>query len=577
MAFNNFNDLQHALPTPATTPATDNAQHERNDPFWHSTPRTNTTNPPNVAEFVAAMKTAAPTTNRVPKAQKSNTRCTHTTMGRIYGNHLFCDLCSKKPETKWLYTCQQDHQLVQPLPHVAFLQAQLDAIPNDADVFEAKALLAETLQMQTCIITSIRAKEYTSEQVTRLIKQKVETIRAVKKAERMIPRLPAHFRVSNDPAGNLITQHGFTPFKSIITSPGTSPAKALQSGDIGILPFVRVNIPSDSPASKSSTSTSPSPQRAVASGFPRCSLQVCVTCKPYFRDRKWASFEAAYNDELPPLTVEGLEDLPIIDPKIARNLGLRQPPVPHNNSLSTDQSVDLTLQESHDTDEISVNWSPTDTEEEETSRSNSSSIENISPTASRSPSDLYPCPGPHHCPVCSRHSGCAYDSGFEDGRRAANHGYMPELESTDLSSAGNSSPSFRFLVEDPLSYDGSSSSASSVSLPTPHTTTKGGTVGLAPHLHDDEYSEAFNNVTLRKQLSSTKAQSAELLTQDNIGLRLRDRSRDSRGSWSSGSEGSEVEVDGGVALTEEAVVKGVPDLRVGECQAFVGDGSDEEY
>jgi hypothetical protein len=54
MACNNA-AAQHSLPISDSNSA-DITQQENNDPFWQSTPRTNTSNHPNVAAFVAAMQ-----------------------------------------------------------------------------------------------------------------------------------------------------------------------------------------------------------------------------------------------------------------------------------------------------------------------------------------------------------------------------------------------------------------------------------------------------------------------------------------------------------------------------------------
>jgi hypothetical protein len=486
-------------------------------------------------------------------------------MSRVYGD-INCHQCGRASDTGWLFVCQQDHEPLRDLPSIDLISIQLNETPEGDHGLEIKAGIAETLGIHPLVITSIRAGEYTDEQATRLIRQKIDLIKVIKKAKRSSARLASHFNFCNDAFRNVITQAGNgTPVKTVVP-PGTTTAQGLQAGTLGVLPPTPCKTPHDgstSPAGVSSPTESPR-RPTVRNNSPKCNFHICSTCRPYFRDRMYASFESAYNDELPHLTQEQLNNLPIINPRVARNIGLR--PTPITPTYSPGDSVDVTHQNSLETDEISVNWSPTDTEEE-TSRSSSFATDNISPKASRAPSDLYPCPGPHHCPVYSRHSGCAYDLGFDDGRRAANHGYVAESE-TDIGplSIDTSIPSFRFNLE--RAGDGSSSTASSVSLPTPTTTTKGG-IGLAPLLpseHDDDDDDAaWFNVTLRKKMTGTKAKSAVVLGRnDDFGgnLRIRDSSRDSRRSFSSASEGSEVEVDGGVALTEEAVVRGMADLRM---------------
>ena len=99
---------------------------------------------------------------------------------------------------------------------------------------------------------------------------------------------------------------------------------------------------------------------------------------------------------------------------------------------------------------------------------------------------------------------------------------------------------------------GTSSTASSISLPTPNT------MPLAPLTPTDE---SFDEALSRRLGKSSKAVSMlELEALPSEKRRSRRWGLGMRGKESSSSLGSEVEVEGGVALTEEAVETGTPDI-----------------
>ena len=136
-------------------------------------------------------------------------------------------------------------------------------------------------------------------------------------------------------------------------------------------------------------------------------------------------------------------------------------------------------------------------------------------------SDPYPCPGAGVCPVCSQDQGCAYDNGFDDGRRAVNHGFLTEQELHGLG------------------IGSTSSTRSSISLPE---------ISVSS-ITSDELSELAIPNNLGK--SGRAATVCGVPSHDEKAL---------LGQDSDSSLGSEVEVEGGVALTEEAVGSGVPDI-----------------
>jgi hypothetical protein len=56
-----------------------------------------------------------------------------------------------------------------------------------------------------------------------------------------------------------------------------------------------------------------------------CRFHACHTCRPYFKDRIYTSFESVLSQQFVPFDAS---DLPVSDARIMRNIGLRIPPMP---------------------------------------------------------------------------------------------------------------------------------------------------------------------------------------------------------------------------------------------------------
>lgn len=134
----------------------------------------------------------------------------------------------------------------------------------------------------------------------------------------------------------------------------------------------------------------------------------------------------------------------------------------------------------------------------------------------------------------SRQSGCAYDGGFEDGKRAENHGYLSRLTP--------SNSNIRLGQFADLTPGGSSPTASSISLPTTPT---------SPSTPLFTFDEKYNS-TLQEQCGKARSVPGDMGGDHH---KIGSRDNDSAESF-----GSELEVDGGVALTEEAVEQRLPDI-----------------
>ncbi|KAF2161359.1 hypothetical protein M409DRAFT_28094 [Zasmidium cellare ATCC 36951] len=488
------------------------------DPFWQSTPRTNSAG---LASLMSAIQQVlpAPSTTTTPQkttrhAMSRRPQCTHIYMNRVHGD-LTCNMCGRIPEVGWVYACQQDRLPGQydPLPDVDAVPV---TVPDDSNYFDARARVAEYLHMSPSVIKGIRAGDYDIDQVEKLIKQREKVIRTINEQEVRLKEGSGSVSATSSP-------------HNIITSVGsTAPAENCRNSTA--LPMSPAGTPANTPHDSHATT----PVKGDGESTPRfkynCTFQVCHACRPFFLDRMYISFESAFNGEGPSAPPQECQGLRVADARIISKIGQHAVPrpLPLPNIARPQPSMDIVTQSTSEVDDdISVDWSDSE-----------------HPSERLDSSELYPCPGPGQCPVWSRHSGCAYDVGFDDGRRAMNHGYFQEMD-IDRLTPENSHSQLRHmtgsLTNTPI---GTSSTASSLSLPTPTAS------NLAPLLPSDD----LLSVTPQKQGKSGKAKSVcgEFDAYDRkVGL---------RGRPSSSSLGSEVEVEGGVALTEEAVESGTPDI-----------------
>ncbi|KXT07250.1 hypothetical protein AC578_2343 [Pseudocercospora eumusae] len=490
-----------ALPSTAPQPfAAAERQANSKDPFYHSTPRTN-------SESLSSLMSALPRAQVLPAPTRvtpspsfrmsryaRRPQCTHMMMNRVHGHDLICAMCGRPSDLGWLYQCEQDDRIPQndPLPDI-------DAtpfIPDTSDYFDAKARVAELLRMSPSVVKAIRNGHYDVDQIDTLIAQKEKLISVIAEKE-------SHF--AHAPATS--PRNSFNP-QNIISSVGASYQAPYQNCRVSAsLPPSATPRP---PMPSEAKVAIPTKQDSVLGkrSQDKCCFQVCHSCRPYFGDRAYETFETVLANETNFLN--DLKGLPIMSASLARNLGLRRPPPHILRSFQSQQSMDITVHDSTDdaSTQISLDWTPANT-----------NIEDETPLDS---AELFPCPGPLQCPVWRRKSGCAYDAGFDDGKRAENHGYLsritPENSMSLLTGSIHGTPGE------------ASSTASSISLPTP----------------------------TRSSLAPLKANSVcgELNGENQkIGLRSK---------HSSSSFGSEIEVEGGVALTEEAVEARIPDIVTDE-------------
>jgi hypothetical protein len=236
------------------------------------------------------------------------------------------------------------------------------------------------------------------------------------------------------------------------------------------------------------------------------------------------SFDPVLNNEIPAVTETEITKLPLLNPDIVRNLGLRpvEKPLPR---LPIHASIEALRHAADGSDDkISVDWTPTTT----TSSAFDTDDSDEGP-------DSFTCTDEATCPTIEQAGSCAcFHKKSSPGHHASN-------DSPDSYSGIHH---MRGSVD---STGETSSTGSSISLPDPKIEP------LTPT--SAEYSPL--GFALQQQIEKQRQKSAS-----HCGVVSNEpRSNSSSRSVSTNSSvGSEVEVDGGVALTEEGVGNGLPDI-----------------
>ena len=456
-------------------------------------------------------------------------QCTHMVMNRVHGNFP-CHMCGKIPEIGWLYVCQQDKMpgVKDPLPDIDVLPV----FPDCTDFIETAARLAEHLQMSPSIVGGIRAGNYNSDQIHRLLNQRRKTILTIINAKTlsgMKTSLPLPRTIQSR------SNH-----ENVIASVGNDLAKVSQDSYKSTPPTDSTEVPRGTSVEDFAKVPSTKSNKFKRKSKHGCNYQVCHACRPFFKDRLHTSFESVLAGQVLPLTEGETERLPIMDPKMALTIGLRRPPMPLLPSAHLNEDAGITIQDLDDEDdEISVGWTPT------------TIGESVGDLSRPEPRDQYPCPGAGICPVWSHHSGCAYDSDFDDGKKAFNHGFVVDGGYQHVAPAIPRYPLYQRDGGSTGTPGRASSTAASISLPT---------LVTAPVDSMNPINAGHDVFSVKK---AGKVGKAKTVCGD-IGHSQRSRPSSLHGKDSKTSMGSEVEVEGGVALTEEAVGTGVPDIITSE-------------
>jgi len=488
------------------------------------------------------------------------------TVTRLYGPTP-CQICHKPSSLGWLYVCQQDIDFVQTRP-----QSQAPSIVAVCDesgsgAFDSQARIADSLGMSASVTRGIRGGAYSLEEVQTLIEQKMHLLSTIRQTE--------DGGDGTSPNGWLKRSLAETALASLGTASAPSTQQQLPMSPAGTpenTPAAsRLPTPRSSPKFPNQLQQQPRPQRQ-----PPCTLQVCHPCRPFLRDRVYVSFEAILSGTVPALTESEISRLPLINPGVFHST---------TRASQTPPSPTVARADEEDDDIASSStWTSSDSE---------------------ALVDPYPCPGPSSCGVFSRYSGCAYEkTGFDDGLRALNHGFGPGPETrVGMTTTMTPERSIRSQQETP---GDASSSCSSGSLPrfdedglhvfrpaAPETCLPRVTAMLTPErcLRSREgtlgrcasSSTASSSSSLPAPLTPLKTGVGEMFFDEAWNLRLALSSTGGKKARSfcvgeppgrrrltgtllaprRGSLGSEVEVSGGVALTEEGLGLGLPDIARG--------------
>lgn len=462
-------------------------------------------------------------------------------MNRLHGDNV-CQMCGKTPDIGWLYACRQDWLVENQQESVATAAECATVVPDDSNYFDVMARFASSIKMSPSVVKQIRDGRHNYDQVEKLIAQKEHLISTIKKMEGLSTEnthASLHSNVFQSHA-NIIASLGF--------SGALSPSHKQQSD-------VSPNSPmtaKETDTRKDSTTATTLKQSLMK--VDRCNYMVCHVCRPFLHDRLFVNIGSIVHGDHPAITQEEAKTLPILNPSVVRGFGLRQAVTPtalNSRRLERSESLDITSAQAREgdwEDETPLEW---------TTSSNSSSVYDDDAQELRPSFDPYPCPGPGICPVYSRNSGCAYDSNdFNDGQRAINHGFVSPNQTAITNSVTHTTPerprARLHRVEGSVSDTPgrTSSSASSISLPTPITMPLTPGTPTTQRYEDDSASKPGKAATVCGVLRPGVNFSHARLS---VGS-------DASGKDSHDSFGSEVEVEGGVALTEEAVETGLPDI-----------------
>ncbi|KAK4988761.1 hypothetical protein LTR50_003725 [Elasticomyces elasticus] len=467
---------------------------------------------------------------------------------RLYGAHA-CDLCRQPSSLGWLYTCKQDEHYG--TSHALQTIAGNAQPPSDDDDDEEKQRhLLRSLGLSESIAEQVVNNEYSLEQLDLLVRQKQHLRNVIAGAIR--GALPDKGSTSTGDENVLFKRRNNRSAGKELPTPDTTPTKPVPSQHLSSVStidqdFINVQhairgalfqhshkspaqhrlrgwrdsghecaqISTDSDfyqdnqgiATLASTMTAnviTIKRSASTWQQPPCRFQCCHGCRPSFIDRLWVSFEAVFQDEYRPLTSMHASCLPVMDATVVKNLGLRKPLDDSSGAPGSNFSTE-------------AQPSPIDTDmtygEEATPRLFWSSDEDDTdmedyhtPLACRTPHESEP----------------TNESVFVDVELGPQNATSP---SDALSGTQSLSSTYR-------THQSSSSLAPSTSLTGSHTTR-----------------DSHKRGTLNQQAPDCGGSPSKRLKRTRQG---------SQGSAS--SKGSEVEVAGGVALTEEAVEMHMPDI-----------------
>jgi hypothetical protein len=440
-------------------------------------------------------------------------------MDRIFGRHQ-CQLCMRFPSMGWLYVCRQDERFDETCPS---MDSTLNAYNAAKDSSLRDQLKAVNLS-ESVIETAERGGVYTTDQLDTLMVQKVRLHQVIDTAIDRRNNESACCTPTTKLVGLGINTGDPTARKDSAMSDAAPKAPQLgrstennppNNDGAGTDAFALAEQDLNAGNNKSDPPVTPLKSK-TDSGAPPCTMKVCHHCRPYYKDRIFLSLGAVIADEVPPVTPQEAISLRVSNVEIVRNLGLRHPP---QRRLLTDEDGEYFTGEvlpSSDS-QYTIQTTQSETEDLRLLRQGPRNFYNVN-----------------------------VDAEDELKRDFQRFGFRNSLKHS-------LKQMFRPSRE-------SSSEGSTITLPLPRT-------GIHRERWADEADEfdlgtlkrvrSHRRVTLERENESSQSSGGFTSDIDHV-----DGSSSSScySDYSSLSEGSEVEVEGGVALTEESVEKHTPDI-----------------
>ncbi|KAF2126448.1 hypothetical protein P153DRAFT_399229 [Dothidotthia symphoricarpi CBS 119687] len=201
----------------------------------------------------------------MPKRRLRTMNCTHVDMDRIYGRDQHCFVCGRSPSIGFLYECRQDHDG----------ESLYDILSPKEDRIE---VVRSTLRVELEVIGLSKSVILTAEQGDYTAAQ-LELLKSQKRELKQIIADTLQASQINDAVAKLAA----TPSN--------------HDGALSSKPTMDTKIP------------------------PICAFKACHTCRPYYRDRVYISFQAVLAADFAPMKPNDTQLLPTKSAQIMRNIG----------------------------------------------------------------------------------------------------------------------------------------------------------------------------------------------------------------------------------------------------------------
>ncbi|KAJ4331035.1 hypothetical protein N0V87_009493 [Didymella glomerata] len=211
--------------------------------------------------------------------------CTHIDMDRIYGRGLQCYVCGREPSIGFLYECRQD-----------YCSPSLHDLLEDGETPRPKSPLRSELEvigLSESIIRTAEQGQYSSMQL--------ETLKGQKQDLKQI--------IEDTLQGNQITD-------MVARLAALSPAPTNNDGTM--------NSKAKNAVSTSSLWDLMEVEGTDESQSAVCAFRACHTCRPYYRDRVYISFDAVVSADFAPVSKVEAQNLPTKSAQVMRSIGASQ-------------------------------------------------------------------------------------------------------------------------------------------------------------------------------------------------------------------------------------------------------------